>query len=131
MPRKEESGFAFSKILICSAVGTILFFLMLILIAAFILKTSANQSLYLAYGLAAGAVSGFAAGFIAAKLIKEKGMIYGAVCGFAQSLLCAVTVFILNKGTAGNGIFILIAVITLLSSLGGIAGMNLKKKIKY
>lgn len=131
MPKKEESGFPFSKIIISSAIGSILFFLLLISFAALILKTSASQSMYLVYGLAAGALSGFASGFIASKLIKEKGLFYGAICGFIQSLICALIVFVLNKGTAGNGIFILILVITLLSSLGGVAGMNLKKKIKY
>lgn len=131
MPKKEESGFPISKIAICAAISSTLFFLLLISFAALILKTSSNQSMYLVYGLAAGAGSGFAGGFIASKLIKEKGLIYGAISGFAHSLICALTVFILNKGTAGNGIFILIAVMTLLSSLGGIAGMNLKKKIKY
>mgnify|MGYP003296441066 CR=1 FL=1 len=131
MSKKDESGIPLSKIIISSAVGTVLFFLLLVSLAALVLKTSANQSLYLVYGLAAGVISGFANGFVASKLIKEKGLFYGAISGLIQSLVCALIVFILNKGTAGNGIFILIAIITLVSSLGGIAGMNLKKKIKY
>lgn len=129
--KKDESKFPVSQVLISSALGAVLFFLFLIAAAAFSLKSSLNQSLYLAVGLIAGGLSGFTGGFVALKLIKEKGIFYGALVGFIQSLLCAVIIFALNKGTAGNGIFILIAAVTLFSSLGGIAAVNIKKKIKY
>ena len=107
------------------------FFALLLVFSAVVLKTSASQSLYLVYGLAAGAVSAFFNGFSALKMIKEKGLIYGAICGLSQSVISALVIFIINKGIAGNGIFILIAVMVLLSSLGGLASVNIKKKIKY
>lgn len=131
MPKKEESGFPLVKLAVCSLSSSVLFYILIALFSFLILKTSGNGSMYLFYGIGAGAVSGFISGFTALKLIKEKGLFYGALCGAGQSVICALIMFILNKGTAGNAVFILIAVMILMSSLGGLAGVNLKKKIKY
>lgn len=131
MHKKEETGFPLKTVALCSLSGTGLFFLFLILFSFLILKTSANQSMYLLYGIIAGAVSAFICGFAGLKIIKEKGLLHGAICGGAQAFICTLIIFILNKGTAGNGIFILMGIIVLMSSLGGMAGVNIKKKIKY
>lgn len=137
MPKKsspsknDESGFPIKRIIISSFTGCALFFILLLSLAALLLNSSADQSSYLLYGIVAGGISGFAGGFLALRLVKEKGIFFGALCGFVQSLLCSVVIFIINKGTAGNGIFILMAVTTLMSSLGGITSVNIKKKIKY
>ena len=129
--KKEESSFPFKAVIIPSVVSSVLFFVFLAAGALFFLKNSASSSAYLPFSIGVGAVCGFICGFVSARMIKNRGMFYGALSGFIQSLITALVIFIMNKGVAGNGIFILIAVTVALSSVGGITAVNLKKKIKY
>lgn len=129
--KKESTGFPlvlFGTVCIFSAA---LYFALLALITVIALRSSVDRSMYLPLSIGAGAVTGFVCGFAVAKIIKEKGMLYGSLGGFIQSLICSAVIFILNKGVAGNGIFILMAVMTVFASLGGIAAVNIKKKIRY
>lgn len=128
---KKETGFPISHIALSSVIGTVLFFTILFIEATVMLKTTSTQPAYLVYGIAAGCVSGFLNGFIALKLIKEKGIAFGAISGLIQSLLCLLIICILNKGVAGTGIFILALGVIFFSALGGLTAVNFKKKIKY
>ncbi len=129
--RKEESQFPLIPLAVSSAISSIIYFILIALLTFAALKTSFSNALYLPGAIFAGALSGLVCGFTAARIIKEKGLFWGGISGLIQSLLCSVVIFILNKGTAGNGIFILIAVIVAFSAIGGIAAVNIKKKIKY
>lgn len=129
--KNEEMKFSYMPILLSSLICSVLYFVFLIAISAVMLNSASNPSLYLPAGLLSGGLTGFINGFVTAKLTGEKGLVYGAITGLIQSLLCAVTVFIMNKGIAGNGIFILIAIIILTASLGGMTAVNIRKKIKY
>ena len=129
--KKESKGFPLVPILSVSVVSSVLYFIILALLTVFSLKSSVDRSMYLPFSIGAGGITGFICGFAITKIIKEKGMICGSLSGFIHSLICSVVIFVLNKGTAGNGIFILIAVMTVFASLGGITAVNLKKKIKY
>lgn len=129
--KKEESGFPFKSVIIPSIVSAALFFAFLAVGAFIFLKNSVSSSAYLPFSIGAGAVCGFICGFAAARMIKNRGLFYGALSGFLQSLINTLVIFILNKGVAGNGIFILIAVTVVLAAAGGITAVNLKKKIKY
>ncbi len=129
--KKESTGFPLVPLASVSAVSSVLYFAILALITVISLKSSVDRSMYLPLSIVAGVVTGFICGFAVSKIIKEKGLFYGGLGGFVHSLICSVVIFILNKGTAGNGIFILMAVMTLFASLGGIAAVNIKKKIRY
>ncbi len=130
--RKEENkNGQIDKILIGAGAGIGLFFVLLFLFAALALKSGVDTSVYLPAGIVFGGISGFISGFITVKFIKEKGAFYGILTGMLQSILSALIVFIINKGVAGTGLFIMIALAVLCSTLGGIAAVNIKKKIKY
>lgn len=129
--KKEESGFPFKSVIIPSAASSVLYFILLAVGALFFLKNSVSSSAYLPFSIGTGAACGFICGFITGKMIKSKGLFYGALSGFIQSLIISLAIFVMNKGVAGNGIFILIAVTVAVSSIGGIIAVNLKKKIKY
>lgn len=129
--KKEETGFPFKSVIIPSVFSSVLFFIFLGVGALVFLKNSASSSVYLPFAVGAGAFCGFICGFISARMIKNRGLFYGALSGFIQSLITSLVIFILNKGVAGNGIFVLIGVIVVLSALGGVTAVNLKKKIKY
>ena len=127
---KQQSS-PYIKILIGSLTGGVLFFILVAFAAAAALKSGFSSSLYMPLGIVLGALSAFAGGFIAVRPIKQRGAPYGALTGILQALICAVVLFVANGYKAGNGIFILSAVMILCSALGGIAAVNLKIKKKY
>lgn len=129
--KKEPSSFPLVPLMIICIASAVFYFGIIALITAVALGSSVDGSMYLPLSIGAGAVSGFICGFVTAKITKEKGLLYGGLSGFLHSLLCSVVIFVLNKGVAGNGIFILIAVATAFAALGGIAAVNIKKKIRY
>lgn len=137
MPKKhkqsktENTGFPFVPITLTSVISTVLYFIFIALFALVSLKSSTERSLYLPVAVICGAISGFLCGFIVARITKIKGMFYGGISGFIHSLLCSLIIFTMNKGVAGNGIFILIASMVIFASLGGVAAVNIKKKIRY
>ncbi len=131
-PRKDDKNkFSIGKICTISVISTVLFFVMIALFSYFALKKGITQSVYLPVGLAIGGLSGFSGGFAVVRPIKEKGIMYGALSGFIQSLLSSVFLFIFNNGSAGTGILILSGIIIFFASLGGITAVNLKIKKKY
>lgn len=127
----ENSRLPFVPVILTSVISTLLFFAFIALYALFSLKTSSDRSLYMPVAIICGALSGFICGFAVARMTKVKGMLYGGISGFVYSLLSSSVIFIMNKGVAGNGIFILIAVAVIAASLGGVSAVNIKKKIKY
>lgn len=129
---KDESSKSFiTKIAVGTAVSVIMYFALIALYAAVSFKSGASSSMYMPVGIVMGIISGFAGGFAAVRPIKQKGAIYGALCGFASAILCSAALFIINGNKAGNGIFILIAAMILGGAAGGISAVNLKIKKKY
>ena len=129
--RDEKRASPQIKIIIGSAIGTVLYFLIVAVAAVAVLKSGSGTSVYMPIGFAAGVLSGFAGGFAAVRPIKEKGAMFGALSGLGQALLCSIVLFIVNKATAGSGMFILSLIIIICSALGGIAAVNAKRKKKY
>lgn len=127
--KKQSSPYI--KILIGSLTGGALFFILIAFAAVAALKSGFSSSAYMPLGIALGALSAFAGGFIAVRPVKQRGAPYGALTGILQAIICAVVLFIANGYKAGNGIFILSAVMILCSVLGGIVAVNLKIKKKY
>lgn len=130
--KKDESSKSFiTKIAVGTAVSVIMYFVLIALYAAASFKSGASSSMYMPVGIVMGVISGFAGGFAAVRPIRQKGAIYGALCGFASAILCSAALFIINGNKAGNGIFILIAAMIFGGAAGGISAVNLKIKKKY
>ncbi len=129
--REKSTSAPYIKILTGVAVSSVLYFAVLALFSAIALNSGVSASSYMPAGMATGALTGFLCGFIVVRPIKEKGFLYGAVSGFVHSLVCSAVLFVVNNASAGNGIFILCALIIAFSVLGGIAAVNLKIKKKY
>ncbi len=108
-----------------------LFFAALALFALFALNSEVNSSFYMPAGMVFGALTSMSGGFIAVRPLKKNGAAYGALAGGAQSLLCALILFIANKAVAGTGIFIFMAVVVVGGISGGIIAVNLKIKKRY
>ncbi len=78
----------------------------------------------------AAIIGSFFAGFWAARVLKEKGLLVGSICG----LLLFVIVFLSGAaaGTLGDGSAMLVKLIAMLpaAALGGMLGVNVRKKRK-
>lgn len=129
--REEKKGSPFTKIIIAAVLGVAVYFIFIAVFAAFALKSGADNSSYMPAGMVIGAVSALISGFAAVRPIKEKGAVYGALTGLVQALISSLVLFIVNHASAGNGIFILTAVMIICGMLGGIAAVNMKKRKKY
>lgn len=129
--KKDEKNIPFIHIIISSIIGTLFYYIFIAIFALSALESSINQSSYFIAGLILSGVAGLISGFISVKLTKEKGMFFGGLTGFIQSVFSSIIIFCLNKGTAGKGIFVLIGLTTLMSAVSGVIAVNIKKKIKY
>lgn len=129
--RDEKKTSPISKIIIGAVLGSVLYFVLLAVFASFALKSNVSMSSYMPAGMALGVLAAFIGGFAAVKPLKEKGVVYGALTGLVQALICSIVLFIVNSAVAGTGIFILMAVIIAAAAGGGITAVNLKPKKKY
>lgn len=120
-----------TKIAVGTTVSAVMYFALIALYAAVSFKSGASSSMYMPVGIVMGAISGLAGGFAAVRPVKQKGVLYGSLCGFASAILCSAALFIINGNKAGNGIFILIAAMVFGGAAGGVSAVNLKIKKKY
>ncbi len=128
----EKDSSAMNRILISSVIGTVIFFAFISLFSLVILKSDAfSQSMYMPLGLVSGVLSSYLCGFIAVRPVRKKGVVTGALSGVVQALICSAAVFFINDNNSGFGIFILMSVIIIFASLGGISAVNVKIKKKY
>lgn len=80
----------------------------------------------------AGSVGGFLSGFICGYLLREKGLIFGAVCGGVQILILLFFSFGIHSEISPLFLVAKFAAILLCATLGGILGVNKKKKrVRY
>ena len=112
-------------------VSVVLYFALIAVYAAIVLKSGAMTSYFMPIGITMGLISAYAGGFVSVRPLKEKGLLWGAITGFVSSLLCSVFIFILNDNKAGKGIFILMIAMIVSGALGGLTAVNLKIRKKY
>lgn len=129
--RKEENSSPIFNIFLGSVMGSILFFCLMALFAVAALKSGTDKSMYIPAGMVFGFLSGLSGSFIAVRPLKEKGAIYGCIVGLINSLISSLVLFVVNKGVAGSGIFVLMTLITAGGIAGGIIAVNLKFKKRY
>lgn len=129
--REDKNDAPFVKIIIGAVSASVLYFVILAVFSAFALNSGMSASAYMPAGMAAGAITGFTGGFTAVRPIKEKGALCGLITGALQATVCSVVLFVVNGASAGNGIFILSALIVVFAIFGGISAVNLKIKKKY
>ena len=128
----ESDSSGINRIMISSVIGSVMFFALISLFSVLALKSDVlSRDLYMPLGLFCGAVSSFVCGFIAVRPVRINGFATGAISGFSQAVICSAAVFFINGNNAGAGIFILMAVMIAVSSIGGISAVNLKVKKKY
>lgn len=117
---------------IFGVLGGSLVTILLTLICSFILLMSGKLPYELLdyITLAFAGLGAFAGGYIASRIIKSAGLVWGAITG----LIMFIIVFIAGFSNQNGGITMLtlykLLIILLCSSLGGIIGVNKKDKLK-
>lgn len=73
-------------------------------------------------------ISSFVSSFILAKLTKEKGLLNGVLLGIFLSVIISFIGLVLNGIQISTLMYIKTIIIIIMSSLGGVLGVNAKKR---
>lgn len=131
MKKSREQTSVVSRVVRSLAIGAavgIVFGALLLVAAAAVMAAVGTSAAVLPIALAVIALAALAGGFTAARLLKERGLLIGAACG---ALLFAVTVLggLGTDGTVSGVIALLKPIIAVgFGALGGVSGVNLKRK---
>lgn len=109
-------------------VGAVCCALVLLLMAALMAAVNVPQFAVdpmASFALMAG---GFAAGFSCAKIMREKGLVYGAICGVLLSLLVVLAGLAINDRGFGIPALFKVAFTLFSSMLGGVLGVNARRR---
>ena len=115
-------------ILLGLCVGVVTGTALLTLAALLVQKVDLSPSLLPYVAVAAVALGSFAGGLIAALLAKERGLLTGAICGTLVYLLLLVAGLSRFGGVEGGYALIKWAVLTAAGALGGVLGVNRKRR---
>jgi len=106
-----------------SAVGTIVFFLLLCALSLFVLRTGVSQKILLYLGIAAAALSAFCAGFAGVRGIGKNGLVMG-LCAMLPELLVIVLTVLFTSSSLGLTTLVMAAAMAAASAGGGVLAVN-------
>lgn len=110
------------------AVGGIVTTLLLVLMAVVMTVRDIPQGIVTPLATAAAAIGGFVGGLTAARIAKRQGLLIGALCG---ALLYAL-IWVTGMGHAGElqavSVLIKWAILIACGAVGGIVGVNMRRR---
>lgn len=112
------------SVVIGAAVGIVLLLLLSVVVSA----VGVPQSFISPMAIFAISVGGFAAGFICAKKVRERGLLYGAACGAVLSVILMLASFTVSDYGFGLLALIKTMFIMLSSMIGGVVGINQRSR---
>lgn len=118
------------KILIGSGVGTAVFFALTALSAFILLQNDSDTPIYKYIILLAGAISGFLSGFVAVRPLRKNGIAFGSVSALPVYLIAVLVSVLIARSGIGLIGWILLAVMVVFASVGGIVAVNKRKKTR-
>ena len=129
---KEDSSAMVKRflrpVIIGAVVGALCCTLLLAVMAAIVASQDIPKAAITPMAIVAAAAGAFFGGFAAARIAKEKGLLIGGACGLLLFILVALAGFAFLKEIRGAYILIKLAVMLVLSALGGVIGVNLRKR---
>ncbi len=128
--RKTPSFFdsRLRPLLVGVGVGLLVCFGLLMLAAMLIERVDIPSSAVFPLAVAAAGSGAFIAGLLAAAMAKQHGLVFGALCGLILFLLILLAGFVRYAGVDGGHTAIKLAVLIVAGSVGGILGVNRRKK---
>ena len=129
---KEDSSAMVKRflrpVIIGAVVGALCCTLLLAVMAAIVASQDIPKAAITPMAIVAAAAGAFFGGFAAARIAKEKGLLIGGACGLLLFILVALAGFAFLKAIRGAYILVKLAVMLVLSALGGVIGVNLRKR---
>ena len=129
---KEDSSAMVKRflrpVIIGAVVGALCCTLLLAVMAAIVASQDIPKAAVTPMAIVAAAAGAFFGGFAAARIAKEKGLLIGGTCGLLLFILVALAGFAFLKEIRGAYILVKLAVMLVLSALGGVIGVNLRKR---
>lgn len=128
--REEKKASPFKTVLIFSAIGTVLFFILLCVFSLIALKIDSSVDTYSWYGFGSIAASAFLSAFAALRKIKKSGIAFGALSGLLQGIVAALASIAANSGAVGLNLAIFMTVACVSAAVGGVLAVNKKTKVR-
>jgi putative membrane protein (TIGR04086 family) len=111
--------------LICGIVVTVI---LLFIFSLWIAFRDTPQGLVNPLSVFALSVGAFAAGLVCTRITRRGGLMYGVVCGACLSALVLIAGLITGAGGIGVAGLFRVIFIMLCAVIGGISGVNMRKK---
>ena len=115
-------------VVIGACVGAIACLLVLLVMAAVMAAQNIQKAAMTPMAIVAAAFGSFIGGIVAAKISGEKGLLYGAVAGLQLYVVVIIAGFSVLQDVRGATILIKLAVMVCSSAVGGIIGVNMKRR---
>ncbi len=128
---KEDSAMVkkiLRPLIIGVTVGAVCCVLALMAMAAIMAAKDIPKAAVTPMAIVAAAFGAFLGGAAAARISKEKGLLYGAGCGLLLFLLVMIAGFAILRDVRGTLLFVKLAVLVGCGAVGGIVGVNVKRR---
>ena len=128
----EASGISRTAKLIAFSIllGTVFCAVLLLIMSVIITTQNVPQSLVEPMSLVALSAGALAAGYICARAMRSKGLVYGALCGIAITFLVLVAGTAFSVAGLGVPAVFRVVFVMLSSMLGGVMGVNTRWRKK-
>ena len=114
-------------VLVGACMGAVVCLLLLLLMAAVIAAVDVPKAAITPLAVVASAVGAFVGGIVAAKIAKEKGLLFGAACGLILFVLVLVAGFAVLEEVRGSFAVAKLFILIGCGAIGGILGVNSRK----
>lgn len=128
--RKEDTVLlkTLRPIIMGTAVGVLCCLIVLLIFALLMASFDIPQAAVMPMAVFAAVIGAFFGGLICARVSGSHGLAYGAACGALMYLLNVIAGFSLSSDIQGWYALIKLVAILLSSSLGGVYGVNMRRR---
>ena len=109
-------------------VGAVLCVVLLLVCSLILATQDIPQAAVTPLALVAAAAGALCGGFVAARIANENGWLLGAICGCLLYVLIALAGLIFLQGVQGEAVLLKLAVLVACGAVGGILGVNLRRR---
>lgn len=110
--------------------GAVACFLLLLLMSALMGMRDMPQASVSLFATISFVAGGFLAGYVTAALSQEKGLLLGLCCGCILFIVLICAGMAVNSSAPGMQAFTKFLAVLLASAIGGVLGVNKKKKFR-
>lgn len=125
------SGVSFKKLFISFGIGTAVCLMILLIAAWVLLYRDASASVLNIISSAALCLGSFVSGFAYARLVRNKGLVCGAVSGILTFGIYYIAGLLLGADAFSVLVLVRLILVVLFSCIGGIIGVNTALRRKF